>query len=89
MVNEADVISAMRKTLLLADDMGLQNLVFIPCDNGTHDIDLTSLAQLSAIFTLCQKHEFKSLKSVYICMEDEESEISFIEYYNRIFGGTT
>jgi len=27
-----------------------------------------------------------SIKSIYICMEDEESEQAFIEYYNRIFG---
>ena len=85
LVNEADVSSAMKKTLLYADSIGLESLVFIPCDNGTHDISLISMAQISAIFSLCQKHEFQSIKSVYICMEDEESEQSFIEYYNRIF----
>ena len=45
------------------------------------------MAQLSAIFTISQKHEFKYLKKIFICMEDEETEQSFIEYYNRIFGG--
>lgn len=85
LVNEADVASAMKKTLLYADSIGLESLVFMPCDNGTHDISLISLTQLSSIFTFCQKHQFSSIKSIYICMEDEESEQSFIEYYNRIF----
>ena len=86
LVNEADVASAMKKTLLKADQMGLESLLIIPCDNGTHDISLISMSQLSAIFMICAKHDFKSLKKIYICMEDEESEQSFIEYYNRIFG---
>jgi len=86
LVNEADVSSAMKKTILHADDLGLETLLFMPCDNGTHDISLTSLAQLSSIFTICNKHEFKKLKTIFICMEDEESEQAFIEYYNRIFG---
>lgn len=86
LVNEADVTSAMKKTLLKADEMGLESLVIMPCDNGTHDISLISMAQLSAIFTISLKHDFQSLKKIYICMEDEESEQAFIEYYNRIFG---
>ncbi len=86
LVNESDVSSAMKKTLLYADTIGLETLLFIPCDNGTHDISLVSMAQLSAIFVFCQKHKFKNIKSIYICMEDEESEQAFIEYYNRIFG---
>lgn len=86
LVNEADVSSAMKKTLLFADQLKLESIVIMPCDNGTHDISLISLAQLSAIFTLSQKHDFQYLKSIFICMEDEESEQSFIEYYNRIFG---
>ncbi len=88
LVNESDVASAMKKTLLYADSIGLETLLFIPCDNGTHDISLVSMAQLSAIFVLCQKHKFMNIKSIYICMEDEESEQAFIEYYNRIFGAT-
>ena len=86
LVNEADVASAMKKTILYADEIGLQSLLFMPCDNGTHDISLTSLSQLSSIFTICQKHDFKNLKTIFICMTDEESEQAFIEYYNRIFG---
>lgn len=87
LVNESSVVSAMKKTLLLADDNQIESLVIIPCDKGTHDISLISMAQLSSIFTISQKHEFKHLKKIYICMEDEETEQSFIEYYNRIFGG--
>ena len=86
LVNEADIISAMKKSILLADDLGLSSLLILPCDNGTHDISLTSLSQLSAIFTFCRQHDFKNIKSIYICMQDEESEQAYIEYYNRIFG---
>ena len=87
LVNEFDVSNAMKKTILYAEQMGLENLLILPCDNGSHDISLTSMAQLSAIFTISKKHEFKHLKYIYICMEDEESERAFIEYFNRIFGG--
>lgn len=88
LVNESDVLSGMKKSLLLADEMGLSSIVVTPCDGGVHDISLVSMAQLSAIFSICQKHNFKNLKSIYICMEDEESEDTFIEYYNRIFKQT-
>ena len=89
LVNEKDVASSMKKTLLLADQMGLESIVIMPCDYGTHDIYLTSLSQISAIFMFCKQHSFKYLKKIYICMQDEESEQSFIEYYNRIFSGET
>lgn len=85
LVNEGDVAGGMKKSLLIADEMGLTSLLIIPCDNGTHDISLISMTQLSSIFVLCQKHKFENLKNIYICMEDEESESVFIEYYNRIF----
>lgn len=86
LVNESDVASAVKKSLILADQMKLTNLVMIPFDNGTHDISLIAQTQLSAIYTLTLKHDFENLKSIYICMEDEESEQAFVEYYNRIFG---
>jgi hypothetical protein len=70
----------------MSDEMGFESALMLPCDNGTHDISLTSLAQLSAIFFVFQKYEFKYLKNIFICMSDEESEQTFIEYYNRIFG---
>lgn len=86
LVNEKDIIGAMKKSLLLADEMGLQRVLITPADNGVHDISLTSMNQLSSIFTLAKSYDFKNIKSIYICMEDEESEQCFIEYYNRIFG---
>ena len=86
LVNEADVISCMKKSVIMSDQMGLESIVILPCDNGTYDISLVSMAQLSSILVLTKSHEFKHLKSIYICMSDEESEQAFIEYYNRIFG---
>ena len=86
LVNESDILSAMKKTLIHADTMGFESILIIPFDNGTHDINLTGLSQLSAIFTVVKVQEFSNLKTIFICMEDEESEHSFIEYYNRIFG---
>ena len=88
LVNEKDVSSAIKKTIIIADNMGLESLVMLPCDNGTHDISLASMSQLSSILTISQKHNFKALKYIYICMTDEESEEVLIEYYNRIFSET-
>ena len=86
LVNESDMQSAMKKSLLMADSMNLTNILMIPCDYGTYDINNTSLSQLSSIFLFSQKHQFKNLKHIFICMEDEETEQVFIEYFNRIFG---
>lgn len=87
LVNETDIQSAMKKSLLLADYLKLNSVVILPSDCGIHDINLTSLNQLSAIFLCCKQHKFNHLKHIFICMTDEETEQSFIEYYNRIFGG--
>jgi len=86
LVNEHAVQGVMKKTLLLADQEKIESLLVIPFDKGAHDISLISMAQLSSIFMLLQRHKFEYLKKIYICMEDEETEQSFIEYYNRIFG---
>lgn len=86
LVNQSDVSSAMKKSLLVADEAGCESVLIMPCDNGTHDINLIGLSQLSAIFTFMKQHQFISLKKIFICMEDEETEQAFIEYYNRIFG---
>jgi len=87
LVNESDMQSAMKKSLLLADYLKLTSVVVLPSDFGIHDIGLTSLNQISSIFLFCKQHKFEHLKHVFICMTDEETEQSFIEYYNRIFGG--
>ena len=86
LVNSADVAKSMKKAILYADNIGLESLLILPCDNGTHDISTISMSQLSAIFTISKQHKFINLKSIYICMGDEETEQTFIEYYNRIFG---
>lgn len=86
LVNEADMRSGMKKSLLLADNLKIESLLILPSDFGTHDLSLTSLSQLSAIFTFCKQHKFKYIKHIFICMKDEETEQCFIEYFNRIFG---
>jgi hypothetical protein len=85
LVNEPDLKSCMKKSILLADKLKLESLLILPADFGTHDLSLTSLAQLSSIFLFCKQHEFENLKNIFICMTDEETEQCFIEYYNRIF----
>lgn len=89
LVNELDMQSAMKKSLLLADYLKLNSIVILPSDFGIHDIGLTSLAQLSSIFLFCKQHKFEHIKHIFVCMTDEETEQSFIEYYNRIFGGNS
>lgn len=88
LVNESDMQSAMKKSLLLADYLKLQSIVILPSDFGIYDIGLTSLTQLSSIFLFCKQHKFQNLKYIFICMTDEETEQSFVEYYNRIFGAS-
>jgi hypothetical protein len=86
LVNEKDMQSAMKKSLLIADSLNFESVLMIPSDYGTHDINNTSLSQLSSIFLFSQKHKFEYLKNIFICMEDEETEQTFIEYFNRIYG---
>lgn len=88
LVNEKDMQSAMKKSLMVVDSLGLESILMIPSDYGTHDINNTSLSQLSSIFLFAQKHKFVSLKNIFICMEDEETEQTFIEYYNRIYANS-
>jgi putative lipase involved disintegration of autophagic bodies len=49
LVNEVDLKSAMRKALLLADEEQARNVLVIPADCGTHDINDTARVQLAAI----------------------------------------
>jgi O-acetyl-ADP-ribose deacetylase (regulator of RNase III) len=85
LVNEVDLKSAMRKALLLADDEHARNVVMIPADCGTHDINDTARVQLAAIKTYLQSAKESNIKNIFIVMEDEESYQVFEEYYNRIF----
>ncbi len=85
LVNEVDLKSAMRKALLLADEEKARNVLIIPADCGTHDINDTARVQLAAIKTYLQSAKESNIKNIFIVMEDEESYQVFEEYYNRIF----
>ena len=85
LVNEVDLKSAMRKALLLADEEQARNVLVIPADCGTHDINDTARVQLAAIKTYLQSNKESNIKNIFIVMEDEESYQVFEEYYNRIF----
>lgn len=85
LVNEVDLKSAMRKALLLADEEQARNILVIPADCGTHDINDTARVQLAAIKTYLQSAKESNIKNIFIVMEDEESYQVYEEYYNRIF----
>ena len=85
LVNEEDIKTSVRKSLLLADQNNAASVVFIPCDCGTHDINDTARVQLASIKTYLQSNKESKLKNIFIVMEDEESFNTFEEYYNRIF----
>jgi O-acetyl-ADP-ribose deacetylase (regulator of RNase III) len=85
LVNEVDLKSAMRKALFLADEEQARNVLFIPADCGTHDINDAARVQLAAIKTYLQSAKESSIKNIFIVMEDEESYQVYEEYYNRIF----
>jgi O-acetyl-ADP-ribose deacetylase (regulator of RNase III) len=85
LVNEVDLKSAIRKALLLADEDKARNVVIIPADCGTHDINDTARVQLAAIKTYLSTNKNSNIKNIFIVMEDEESYQVFEEYYNRIF----
>jgi O-acetyl-ADP-ribose deacetylase (regulator of RNase III) len=85
LVNEVDLKSAMRKALLLADEEQARNVVVIPADCGTHDINDIARVQLSSIKTYLSTHKNCKIKNIFIVMEDKESYQVFEEYYNRIF----
>jgi O-acetyl-ADP-ribose deacetylase (regulator of RNase III) len=85
LVNEQDIKSAIRKSLLMAEEMGAEKVVMLPCDCGTHDIADVARVQLSAIYTFLNSVETKSITHIFIVMEDEESKKIFEEYFERIF----
>ena len=85
LVNEEDIKTATRKALILADDGNSSNVLMIPADCGTHDINDVARVQLAAIKTYLQSNKESKLKNIFIVMEDEESFNTFEEYYNRIF----
>jgi len=85
LVHEGDVKSAMRKALDMADTNNARNIVILPADCGTHDINDIARVQLSSIKTYLTTHKNCKIKNIFIVMEDKESYQVFEEYYNRIF----
>jgi len=85
LVNEQDVKSSTRKALLLAAEQSARNIVFIPADCGTHDINDIARVQLSSLKTYLQQNPDCPIKNIFVVMQDEESYQTFEEYYNRIF----
>lgn len=73
LVNEEDIKSSTRKSLHLAENYKARNVVLMPADCGTHDINDTARVQLSAIKTYLQTNPNCSLANVFIVMEDQES----------------
>jgi O-acetyl-ADP-ribose deacetylase (regulator of RNase III) len=86
LVNESDIKSATRKALRLADNDNARNVVIVPCDCGTHDVNDTARVQLSAVKTFLQTEKECKIKNIFFVMEDKESFDIYEEYYNRIFG---
>ena len=70
LVNEEDIRSSMRKSLTLADSNNANNVVVIPCDCGTHDIEDTARVQLSSILTYFKSKKDSNIKNIFIVMED-------------------
>jgi O-acetyl-ADP-ribose deacetylase (regulator of RNase III) len=85
LVNEEDVRSSTRKALLLAAEQSARNIVFIPADCGTHDINDIARVQLSSLKTFLQQNPDCQIKNIFVVMQDEESYQTFEEYYSRIF----
>lgn len=85
LVNEEDIRSATRKALHLADDGEPKNVLILPADCGTHDINDVARVQLAAIKTYLQSNKKCSIKNIFVVMDDEESLETYREYYNRIF----
>ncbi len=85
LVNEADTKSAIKKSLILANQDEARNVVMLPSDCGTLDINDAARVQLSAIKTFLTTEKECKIKNIFLVMEDEESYNTYEEYYNRIF----
>jgi O-acetyl-ADP-ribose deacetylase (regulator of RNase III) len=85
LVNEEDVKLSVRKALLQAEIDQARNIVMMPLDCGTHDINDIARVHLAAIKTFLSSHRDYSVKNIFVVMEDEESLEVYTEYYNRIF----
>lgn len=84
LVNEADIKFSIRKALHLANEGNHRNIVMIPPDCGTHDINDVARVHLSAVKTFLQTQKC-NLKNIFIVMSDQESYEVYEQYYRRIF----
>ena len=85
LVNEADIKLATRKALHIAKESKVRNIVMLPPDCGTHDIQDAARVQLSSILTFLQTEKDITFKNIFIVMEDKESLDVYKEYYKRVF----
>jgi len=85
LVNEADTKLATRKALHLAKESNARNIVMLPPDCGTHDIQDAARVQLSSIYTFLQTEKEIPFKNIFIVMDDKESYDVYQEYYKRVF----
>lgn len=85
LVNEADTKLATRKALHLAKETNARNIVMLPPDCGTHDIQDAARVQLSSIYTFLQTEKDIPFKNIFIVMDDKESYDVYQEYYKRVF----
>lgn len=85
LVNEADTKAAIKKALILANQDNARNVLMLPSDCGTLDINDAARVQLSAIKTFLNTEKECKIKNIFVVMDDEESYNTYEEYYNRIF----
>ena len=85
LVNEADTKLATRKALHLAKESNARNIVMLPPDCGTHDIQDAARVQLSSIYTFLHTEKDIPFKNIFIVMDDKESYDVYQEYYKRVF----
>lgn len=85
LVNEEDIKSSVRKSLHLAKQNEVRNIVMMPPDCGTHDINDTARVHLSAVKTFLQTEKNSNIKNIFIVMSDQDSYDAYQEYYKRVF----
>lgn len=85
LVNEEDIKTSIRKCLHLALNNKVKNIVMLPPDCGTLDINDTARVHLSAIKTFLQIEKSCDLKNIFIVMSDQDSFDVYENYYKRIF----
>lgn len=85
LVNEEDIKSSIRKSLHLALQNKAKNILMMPPDCGTLDINDTARVHLSSIKTFLQAEKNSNFKNIFIVMSDQESYDTYLNYYKRIF----